>query len=261
MDSFRAATGRPPRNPGKALAIEHRKAVEANRRKIVKHRSRSKTYRSRATAGAVVAGVTGAVGVIDVVAETAGSSGGLPGPPWMWFTFTAVGILVSWRARRRLSRLGPEPEVIEPVAPPPALARGRTGSIEVSRLTSARAQMMKVAPAVERMYPGAGVELARADHEASGVLTELAERLVVLDQLQRELPGTSAALAATQAGELVRQRLDEGCDTYDDLLAAAARLLAAPDLSRPTAEILNPAIDAMVAYAHGLQRASDASGS
>jgi len=59
----------------------------------------------------------------------------------------------------------------------------------------------------------------------------------------------------------IRQRLDEGCDTYDELLAAAARLLAAPDLSRPTADILNPAIDAMVAYAHGLQRAADASGS
>ena len=40
------------------------------------------------------------------------------------------------------------------------------------------------------------------------------------------------------------------------LLAAAARLLSAPDASRSTSQVLGPAIDAMVAYAHGLQHAS-----
>ena len=80
---------------------------------------------------------------------------------------------------------------------------------------------------------------------------------MVLDQLQRELPGTSAAASAATSAELVRARLAEGCATYDELLAAAARLLAAPEMARSTQEILAPAINAMLAYAHGLQRAAD----
>ena len=79
----------------------------------------------------------------------------------------------------------------------------------------------------------------------------------MLDQLQRELPGTSAAASAAKSTELVRGRLADGCATYDELLAAAARLLAAPDATRSTAEILGPAVNAMVAYAHGLARAAE----
>ena len=116
---------------------------------------------------------------------------------------------------------------------------------------------MNMAPSLERLYPGSGDELRRADNEAAGPLTALAERLLVLDQLQRELPGTSAAASAAASAELVRGRLAEGCATYDELLAAAARLLAAPDMTRSTSEILGPAVDAMLAYAHGLQRAAD----
>jgi hypothetical protein len=55
----------------------------------------------------------------------------------------------------------------------------------------------------------------------------------------------------------VRQRLADGCATYDRLLAAAAQLLSAPDITRSTSEVLSPAVDAMLAYAHGLERAAD----
>jgi hypothetical protein len=120
-----------------------------------------------------------------------------------------------------------------------------------------RVQIMNMAPSLEHLYPGAGDALRRADNEAAGPLTALAERLVVLDQLQRELPGTTAAVSAARSAELVRGRLADGCATYDELLAAAARLLAAPDATRSTAQILSPAVDAMLAYAHGLQKAAD----
>ena len=46
-----------------------------------------------------------------------------------------------------------------------------------------------------------------------------------------------------------------GCDSYDKLLAAAAELLASPDLTEMVN--LQPAADSLIAYSHGLMRASD----
>jgi hypothetical protein len=186
-----------------------------------------------------------------------GSSGGVPGPAWMWLGAAGLGLLVSIRGRVRLRNIGPAPRVIESVAPPPALQKGRPGAAEIARFTSLRVQVMNMAPALDRLYPGSGDELRRADSEAAGPLTALAERLVVLDQLQRDLPGTSAAAQAAKSGDLVRMRLADGCETYDRLLEAAARLLAAPDMTRSTSAILGPAVDAMLAYAQGLQKAAD----
>ena len=256
MDSFLAVTGKGPRASSKALAVEHRKAVAANQRDLTRHRLRVKSLRSESTGGAVVAGVGGAVGLIDALAEL-GGGGGLPFPAWAWFTAAGIGLLVSVRGRIGLRGIGPEPRQLELVGPPPSIPRGAMGSVEISRLASVRVQIMNMAPPLERLYPGSGDELRRADNEAAGPLTALAERLVVLDQLQRELPGTSAAVTAATSAKVVRQRLADGCATYDELLAAAARLLAAPDTGRSTSDILAPAVDAMVAYAHGLQRAAD----
>ncbi|MDP1878429.1 MAG: hypothetical protein Q8M17_12830 [Actinomycetota bacterium] len=256
VDSWRVATGKAPKGQVKALAIQHRRELEANRKSLRKHRAKIQSAQSQVTGGAVVAGVGGAVGLFDVIAELTASSGA-PGPAWMWLGAAGLGLFVSIRGRMRLHRIGPEPHVVEPVAPPPSLPRGRMGAEEVSRLTSVRVQVMTMAPALDRLYPGAGDELRRADAEAAGPLTALAERLVVLDQLQRELPGTSAARQASASADVVRGRLADGCDTYDELLAAAARLLAAPDAHRSTAAILGPAVNAMLAYAHGLQRAAD----
>jgi hypothetical protein len=250
VDSFLAVTGRGPRASSKALAVEHHKAVAANRREVARHRTRVSTLRTEVTGGAVAVGVGGSIGLIDA----------LTGPPsslWLWFGAAGLGLLVSVRARRKLGRLGDAPAELALVGPPPAITRGAVGAAEVGRFTSVRVQVMNMAPSLDRLYPGAGDELRRADNEAAGPLTALAERLVVLDQLQRELPGTSAAATAARSAEVVRQRLADGCATYDELLEAAARLLAAPDVSRSTAEVLTPAVDAMLAYAHGLQKAAD----
>jgi hypothetical protein len=253
VDSWRMAKGKVPKGSSKALAVQHRKELEQARKQQRAYQGRLRSARAQVTNGAVVAGVGGAVGFLDVVTgpET------LLLPTWLWFGAAGLGLLVSVRGRLRLRTIGPAPHVVEPVAPPPALPRGAVGSAEVARFTSVRVQIMNIAPSLERLYPGAGDELRRADSEAAGPLTALAERLLVLDQLQRELPGTSAAAQAATSAELVRSRLADGCTTYDRLLEAAARLLAAPDMTRSTGDILAPAVEAMLAYAHGLQRAAD----
>lgn len=250
VESFLATTGRGPKAGSKALAVEHRKAVAANKREVSRYRGRVARLKSQVTGGAVVAGAGGAIGLIDVVTPA-------EGPFWLWFGAAGIGLAVSVRARLKLRRVGPGPRELDLVGPPPALPRGAFGAAEVARFTAVRVQVMTMAPSLDRLYPGAGDELRRADNEAAGPLTALAERLRVLDQLQRELPGTSAAASAATSATQVAARLATGCSTYDELLAAAARLLAAPDPTRSTEQILAPAVDAMVAYAHGLQRAAD----
>lgn len=250
VESWLAATGRGPKASNKALAVEHRRQLAEGQRLMARHRTRVASLKSQVTGGAVVAGVGGSIAVIDAVS-------GPPSSLWLWIGATGVGLLVSLRARIKLGRVGPAPELPALVGPPPALPRSAVGAAEVSRFTAVRVQVMTMAPSLERLYPGAGDELRRADLEAAGPLTALCERLMVLDQLQRELPGTAAAGSARESAEVVRSRLSDGCTTYDDLLAAAARLLSAPDVSRSTADVLTPAVNAMLAYAAGLQRAAD----
>ena len=191
VDSFLAVTGKGSRASSKTLALEHHKAVAANKREVARHRTRVGTLRTEVTGGAVVAGVGGSIGLIDVLT-------GSPSSLWLWFGAAGVGLVVSLRARARLRKVGPAPRELALVGPPPAIPRSAVGSAEVSRFTSVRVQIMNMAPSLERLYPGAGDELRRADNEAAGPLTALAERLVVLDQLQRELPGTSAAVSAAR---------------------------------------------------------------
>ncbi len=252
VDAFRSATGKGSRGANRALELEHRRTLAANRTAVRRHTSRVQRLKAEMTGGAVVAGTAGAIGLIVVAT---------PPPelafPFLWLGTAAIGLAVSVRARFRLRHVGPPPIVIEPVAPPPALPRGAVGAAEVARFSSVRVQVVTITPQLDRLYPGAGQELRRADLEAAGPLTALCERLLVLDQMQRELPGTSAAASASKSAEQVRGRLAQGCEKYDELLAAAARLLAAPDYTRSTDAILGPAVNAMLAYAYGLQKAAE----
>jgi hypothetical protein len=78
---------------------------------------------------------------------------------------------------------------------------------------------------------------------------------MVLHQLSSSLPGTAAANSANNAAAVVAQRLELGCDSYDNLLSAAAELLASPDIGG--AVNLQPAANSLIAYSYGLMRASD----
>lgn len=255
IDAFWAVGGS-GRGSSRALAREHRKALETQRRIVRKHERMVARLRRSMTAGAVVAGGAGSIGVLDLALEAGGSSGAF-GPVWLWFAFAGVGAIIGWRSRSRLRQIGAPPAALPSIAPPHPIPRSAIGSVEVQRLITVRMQILQMANTVAPLSPDASKELRDADAQAAGPLTALAERLGLLHQLRQELPGSAAAEAARSSALVVQERLASGCATYEELLAAAAQLLAAPDAERSTAQILEPAVTAMIAYAHGLQQAYD----
>lgn len=257
VDAWKQARAARPSAQARALQIEQERIVALQRRDRSRYDRRVQRLQTQATAGTAIAGVAGTVGVIDVVAEAATSQAAVYGPSWMWLTIAVVSGLGALSARRQRRTLPPPPHVD---ALPPASITVPTdaiGSDEAQHLTSLRLQLTQVIPAVERLHPGAAVEVRRADVEAAPPLHALVERLVVLHRIRVEMPGTQAEIAATNAAIDVRARLATGCTTYEQILAASATMLAAPDIARSTDEILGPALQAMAAYTHGLQRAAD----
>ena len=244
-----------------ALEIEqaHRSAVATQRADVARYTLRRRSLQAQFTGGVAVAGATGTVGVLDVVGEVVTGGAGVYGPAWLWLGATVVSAGVALRARRRRRRL--QPPAPPTIPPPPAqqLPRDAVGAAEAARYTALRVQLLQVAPAIDSLHPSAGAELRVADAEAAPALNTLVHRLAVLDHLMRSRSGVpgqdvTAEAAYDSALELSR-RLDAGCAAYDALLAACARLMAAPDLGRGTDAVLGPALDAMVAYAHGLRQA------
>ncbi len=151
-----------------------------------------------------------------------------------------------------LGRSGRRFDVFGGLLARPGLSRSAVGADVAERLAVAEANLARVVPAVERLYPPAGAELARAVDEAAPLLRQQVERLVVLDGVARDMPGGPAAAAANEAAAQVSQRLRAGVEAYEGLLAAAAELLGAPDLGRSAGEVLSPAVQGMQAYTHGL---------
>jgi len=117
-------------------------------------------------------------------------------------------------------------------------------------------QTVQVIRAIEPLHADAAAEIRSADSQAAPALNALAERLRVLDEMARKMPGSTAADSARDSARAVTEQLDRGSAGYDVLLAAAARLLAEPSLARPVPEVLEPASSALIAYAHGLRTAS-----
>lgn len=245
-----------PSAQARALQAEQERAIAGQRRAVTQYDRRAHRLQTQATAGVAVAGVAGTVGVIDVIAEAATSSVGVYGPSWMWATAAVVGAVAAISARRQRRQLPPRPGV-DPLPPAPVeVPAGAIGAEQSRQLISLRLQLTQVVPAVDRLHPGAAYELRRADVEAAPPLHALVERLVILHRIRIDMPGTQAETAATTAAIEVRDRLATGCATYEQLLAAAATMLAAPDIARSTDEVLAPALEAMAAYTHGLQRAA-----
>jgi hypothetical protein len=71
------------------------------------------------------------------------------------------------------------------------------------------------------------------------------------------MPGTQAATSAQHASVEVAARLREGVEAYEGLVAAAAELIAAPDLNRSVVEVVGPAVLDVQAYTGGLRKAAD----
>ena len=254
VDAWRAATASmPPSVSAEQRQLEraHTQAVELHRRAVRKHERSVARLHSRVTAGSVGA-VTGSALFLAAV----------PGDMEVWgfagLAFAAASGVAALTARRRLRDVAPPPAPRLPAPPPPPLPSSARGAAESAQLTQLRIQLAQVVPAIDRLHPGAGEELRRADAEAAPPLGALVERLAVLDRMERTMPGTSAAEAAASAADEIRTRLAAGCATYERLLAASATLLAAPDVGRSTEDVLGPALEAMSAYAHGLARSDEA---
>ena len=73
VEAFKSVTGKGPRGTSRALELEHRKAVAANRKILSQHRSKVAGLKSQMSGGAVVAGVGGSI----ESGRRAGSSSGL----------------------------------------------------------------------------------------------------------------------------------------------------------------------------------------
>ena len=256
VDAWKQARAARPSAQARALQAEQERTVALQAYARRRYDRRAQRLQTQATTGTAVAGVAGTVGVIDVVAEAATSQAAVYGPSWMWLGVALLGGIVAVVARRQRRALPPPPRVDELPAAPIAVPPDAIGADQAQQLITLRLQLFQVVPAIARLHPGAADELHRADLEAAPPLHALVERLVILHRIRHDMPGTQAYEAATTAAMEVQSRLATGCTTYEQLLAASATMLAAPDIARSTDEVLSPALQAMAAYTHGLQRAA-----
>jgi hypothetical protein len=235
IDAFTAATG------NRTLDRAHKKELATQKSARRKHQARVESFRFGAVAGGGTAIAGGALAIVI-------------SNPALWL-IAVGGAVISIMSIRGWRRLGPEPVGRGSVAPATPLPRGAIGRDCVKRYLAVRTQVVNMSSSVSVLHPAAGKELVNADAQAAVALNTLCDRLLVLHQLAASLPGTAAAASAASAAQVVASRLALGCDSYDKLLAAAAELLASPDIAGMVN--LQPAADSLIAYSHGLMRASD----
>ena len=235
IDAFTAATG------NRTLDRAHKKELATQKSARRKHQARVESFRFGAVAGGGTAIAGGALAIVI-------------SNPALWL-IAVGGAVISIMSIRGWRRLGPEPVGRGSVAPATPLPRGAIGRDCVKRYLAVRTQVVNMSSSVSVLHPAAGKELVNADAQAAIALNTLCDRLLVLHQLAASLPGTAAAASAASAAQVVASRLVLGCDSYDKLLAAAAKLLASPDIAGMVN--LQPAADSLIAYSHGLMRASD----
>jgi hypothetical protein len=229
-----------------------REAIERHERKVRRYEKRMADSKRGFRTMSIASLGLGAGGIVDLVANV------VPGPtPTALFVASALAAL-SARSKRRFVRESKPPSQPElPSAAPPRLPSGAIGQVEAEQFARVRKQLVDLIPSLSGIHPDAGRELKNADGEAGSALAGLVQRLALLDRIRTDLAGSQAAAAATTAADDVRERLAEGVETYDRLLAAAATMLAAPDMGRTSIQVLGPAIEALTAYAHGLEASAE----
>jgi hypothetical protein len=235
IDAFTAATG------NRTLDRAHKKELAAQRRARRKYQARLDSLRF----GTIIGGGAAIAGGTLAIASAS---------PGLWIV-SAGGAVLSILSVRRWRLIGERPSPRNLVPPAAALPRGAIGRDSVKRYLVVRTQVVNMSASVSLLHRDASVEMRNADAEAAVALNALCDRLMVLHRLGSSLPGTAAATSATSAAGVVASRLDLGCDSYDNLLAAAAELLASPDIGGMVN--LQPAADSLIAYSYGLMRASD----
>jgi hypothetical protein len=255
MDLVRQA-----REAAKATAApdsRDRQMAEAHRAALVRYEGQVRQHQGR-IAGAKAGAVAGGAGTAVLGLSTVASVGS---PSQMVFLggLAAGSAALGWRARRRAVDLEAHPPVPQlPPLPPARLRAGARGAEQVERVANALLHLYDLVPSVGRLYPQAGQELWRAVSDVEPLLRGQVERLSSLDRIEWEMPGSRAAEAAIAAGTEITGRVRGGADALEDLIAAAARMLAAPDIGDGVPDALAPAIDSLDAFAHGLNAANAA---
>lgn len=243
VDAFRGApAGR------RELERQAKESARLARRAQRSYAARKAQAQTLTIGGTAVSASTGTVGIIDLLATSTGDVA--------WFAVATIGAVAAVIGARAWRRLVPPTPIIPIEAPPSLIRRGAIGYESVARYTAVRVQTVQVIRAIEPLHTDAAAEIRAADSQAAPALNALADRLRVLDDMSRRMPGTEAAESARISARAVSSQLDRGSASYDVLLAASARLLAEPELARPVPEILEPAASALIAYAHGLRTAS-----
>ena len=235
IDAFTAATG------NRTLNRAYKSELATVKKERRRYQARLDSLRFGVIAGGGVALTSGTLAVVNSA-------------PGLW-VLSAGAALLSLVSIRRWRRLGTRPVARNLVPPATPLPRGATGRDCVKRYLAVRTQVVNMSASVSVLHGDAGREMLNADAEAAVALNALCDRLLVLHQLSSSLPGTAAATSANNAAVIVASRLELGCDSYDNLLSAAAELLASPDIGGTVN--LQPAANSLIAYSYGLMRASD----
>lgn len=250
-EAARASSGPPSRE--KQMAEAHQAALVRYEGEVRHHQGRIAGAKAGSFAGAAGAALIG-IGAIQAAL-----------PPGSGIEAVYVGALavgsgaLGWRAHRRVKTLEANPPVPQlPPLPPARMRPGARGADQAERVANALMQLYGIVPNVGQLYPQAGQELWRAVSDVEPLLRGQVERLSSLDRIESDMPGSHAARAAAQAGVVVTSRLHQGADALEDLIAAAARMLAAPDVGDGVPDTLAPAILSLEAYTHGLNAANAA---
>lgn len=240
-----------------APASRDRQMAEAHRAALVRYEGQVRQHQGR-IAGARAGMVAGGAGTAILGLSTVASAPS-PGPMVLLGGLTAGTAALGWRARRRTKELEAHPPVPQlPPMPPARLRSGARGADQADRVANALLHLYDLVPSVGRLYPQAGQELWRAVSDVEPLLRGQVERLASLDRIEWEMPGSRAAEAAIAAGTEITARVHAGADALEDLIAAAARMLAAPDIGDGVPDALAPAINSLDAFAHGLHAANAA---
>lgn len=246
-DPFEAAEQR------RALAIQQRNQIQvANANALDSYQRRLGRLRNRASSGIYLAAGSAGLGVIDVATLAVEPGGVIPGSAGLWFVAAAAAALIGLRARQQLQTVEPPPPQALPTVPPPLLMPGSVGSEEAADLAAAEAQLYAMIPAVDELHAEAGLGLRATVASVQPNMYRLIERIHLVSQVD-----AFAAPQAADAAEVLRRRLADGVRAYQQLIAATATLLAAPDPAGPAGRTLAAATAELEAYAAGLGTASD----
>lgn len=239
---------RPKRPTDRELVMAQRQAIVAgHQNRLAGHERRLQRMKTREVvwaSGAAGASVMGVVGAVT------------PQPSLLWFGAAGISGVMAYLTREKRQHLSPPPMPDLPALPVEPLPVGTPGAEEVARWARAAQRWDDLLPMVDQMHPEAGQQLRKALADVDPALRSLVERLGTLYRTTQQMAGTQAAVSAHRASIEVAARLRDGVEAYEGLVAAAAELIAAPDLHQSVTGIVGPAVLDVQAYTAGLRKAA-----